>query len=167
MKTTDFKGGCARFIRRAAEREAKTFNFKGLGALVWVFTFAAVFLIVSWRVMPVYQTAARIEREEELIFILKSYKRAIIKYKKVYGSGPFSLHELVKSQPNPRFIRQLYDDPFCSEEIKIANNANGLIAVKNQANEIIAVKSKSAAEGVNGIRYDKWRLDSMLKLCFE
>jgi hypothetical protein len=167
MKTTDFTGGRARFIRPAKARAAEALNYKGLGALVWVLTFAAVFLVVSWRVMPVYQTAARIEREDELVFILKSYKRAIVKYKKVYGAGPFSLHELVKSQPNPRFIRQLYDDPFCSEEIKIINNANGLLSVKNQVNEIVGVKSKSTAEGVNGVRYDKWHADSALKIRVE
>ena len=167
MKAIDFPGGLARFIRPEAAFAPTKIKSKGLGALVWVFTFAAVFLLISWRVMPVYQTSARLAREEELVFVLKGYKRAIIKYKKVYGAGPYSLHELVKSQPNPRFIRQLYDDPFCSEETKIKNNANGLLTIKNQVNEIVNVKSKSTAKGVNGVRYDKWYADSALKFRIE
>ncbi len=169
MKATDSAGRQARFVTaaNAFSGSLAADKRKGLGALVWVFTFTAVFLVISWRIMPVYKTSARLAREEELVFILKSYKRAIIKYKKIYGAGPYSLQELVKSQPNPRFIRQLYDDPFCSEEIKIINNANGLMTIKNQVNEIVGVKSKSTARGVNGERYDKWYADSALKFRIE
>ncbi len=142
-------------------------NANGLGALVWIFTFAAAFMLISWRVMPVYSTAAKLEREEELVFILKSYKRAIMKYKTVYGSGPYKLSELVKSQPNPRFIRRLYDDPFYTGEVKIYGNANGLTPVTNPAGEIVSVISASGAISAAGIKYSKWYIDSGLKLCVE
>lgn len=140
---------------------------KGLGALIWIFTFAAAFLLVSWRVMPIYGTAARLAREEELVFVLKSYKRAIMKYKKVYGAGPYKLSDLVKSQPNPRFIRQLYDDPFCTEEIKTANLSNGLVTVTAANNEIVNVKSASTEKSAGGVEYRKWYADSSLRHCIE
>ncbi|HOD40736.1 MAG TPA: hypothetical protein PKW98_10375 [Candidatus Wallbacteria bacterium] len=124
-------------------------------------------MLISWRVMPVYSTAAKLEREEELVFILKSYKRAIMKYKTVYGSGPYKLSELVKAQPNPRFIRRLYDDPFYTGEVKISSNANGFMPVTNPAGEIIAVISASGAISAAGIKYSKWYVDSGLKLCVE
>lgn len=152
------------FIKHTA---CRLVNERGLGALVWVLTFAAAFMFISWRVMPVYSTAAKMEREADLIFILKSYKRAIIKYKTVYGSGPHKLSELVKPQPNPRFIRQLYDDPFYSGEVKIFSNANGLAPVTNLEGEIVNVVSASDARSAGGIKYSKWYVDSGLKLCVE
>lgn len=117
--------------------------------------------------MPIYGTAARLAREQELVFVLKSYKRAIMKYQKVYGAGPYKLSDLVKSQPNPRFIRQLYDDPFCTEEIKTANRANGLVAMTAANNQIVNVKSASAEKSAGGVEYRKWYADSALRLCVE
>ncbi|HBC76551.1 MAG: hypothetical protein A2008_05230 [Candidatus Wallbacteria bacterium GWC2_49_35] len=140
---------------------------KALGALIWIFTFSAAFLLVSWRVMPIYGTAARLAREQELVFVLKSYKRAIMKYKKVYGAGPYKLADLIKSQPNPRFIRQLYDDPFCTEEIKIKNHSNGLVTVTAANNEIVNVKTSSGEKSAGGVEYRKWYADSALRLCVE
>lgn len=152
-----------RITETAAGRARTADKAKGLGALVWIFTFTAAFLLISWRVMPLYGTAARLEREEELVFVLKSYKRAILKYKRVYGAGPSSLADLVKSQPNPRFIRALYDDPFHTGEIKVRNSGAGLTLVRAGANEIVNVKSSSFEKSAGGVEYSRWYVDGALK----
>ncbi len=153
------------FIKNRAAHAIK--KDKKAGAIIWAMTFVTAFIIGSWLAMPLYSTAARIEREEQLAFILKSYKRAIIKYNRIYGSGPHAVEELIKKPPAPRFIRQLYDDPFCTREIKIINSANGLIAVKNQIGEIVNVKSISTEKSASGIEYNRWYADSKLKICLE
>lgn len=140
---------------------------RGAGVLAWIMATIAVFVILSAAVFPRYGTFARQEREEELKFVLKSYKKAIMKHKRCYGTGPRSLSDLVKRQPNPRFIRALYDDPFFTGEVAVRNRARGIVTVADPSGEIVNVKSGSDEKSVSGVAYSRWFYNSDLVLNIE
>jgi len=140
---------------------------RGFGASVWLLSIIVIFAIISSRAMPLYSSAVKLEREEELKFILKSYKRAVVKYARIYGSGPRDLSELIKTQPNPRFLRALYDDPFYTGEIRVRNKSLGFAAVRNSIGEIVNVKSLSRENSVAGAPYCTWFYDLALKFNIE
>jgi len=135
---------------------------RGAAILSWVFAAAVIFVILSTAVFPRYGTIARESREDELKFVLKSYKKAIMKYKRTYGTGPRALAELVKQQPNPRFIRALYDDPFFTKEVEVRNRANGIVTIADPSGEIVNVKSGSDEKSISGVAYCRWFYNSSL-----
>lgn len=147
------------------------FNKKGLGNLIWILIFLMTFVLAIQQVLPFYQTVIKLEREKELVFVLTSYKKAILKFKSIYGHFPYKLNDLLKYSPNPKIIRELYNDPNYEFEIDSENKYKkegfGLKIIKNSNNEIIDIRSNSNKKGINGIPYYKWYIDDNLKLMFD
>ena len=100
-------------MRRAQQRHARGFAYLWTLALV---AFMGVGLAVGG---DLYATAARRDKERELIFIGHEFRNAIGRYYDVNGANgqhqyPLTLEELLKDPrfPNPkRHLRRLYTDP--------------------------------------------------------
>lgn len=73
----------------------------------------AVMMIAMTAALPAWQTAARREKEAELIFRGKQYSRAIGGFQKKYGGAyPPTVDVLV----NERFLRKKYKDPVTNDD---------------------------------------------------
>jgi type II secretory pathway pseudopilin PulG len=71
----------------------------------------SVMAVVMSVALPVWQTAARREREAELLFRGEQYARAIALYQRSRGGFPPNLDVLV----NERFLRKKYRDPMAAD----------------------------------------------------
>jgi hypothetical protein len=83
----------------------------------------------------VWETAAKREKETELLFVGNQYRRAIaLFYEKTPGGVkryPRALEELLKDPRQPgteRYLRQLYPDPLGSKEWGIVKAPDGGVA---------------------------------------
>ena len=75
----------------------------------------AVMMIAMTAALPAWQTAARREKEAELIFRGKQYSRAIGGFQKKYGGAyPPTVDVLV----NEKFLRKKYKDPITNSEFR-------------------------------------------------
>jgi type II secretory pathway pseudopilin PulG len=81
----------------------------------------AVFLTVA---LPAWSTAARREKEEELVFRGQQYARAIVLFQRKYANTfPPNVDLLV----NDRYLRKKYKDPITNADFRVvyANQQNG------------------------------------------
>lgn len=105
------------------------------------FTYLTVLFIVAILmtglalVGEVWETAAKREKETELLFVGNQYRRAIaLFYEKTPGGVkryPRALEELLKDPRQPgteRYLRQLYPDPLGSKEWGIVKAPDGGVA---------------------------------------
>jgi type II secretory pathway pseudopilin PulG len=88
-------------------REEQGYNLVILAVAVTVLS------IMLAAALPVWSTAAKREREEELIFRGLQYAEAIRLFQQRFGRLPVRLEELVEVEP--RSIRQLWEDPMTGE----------------------------------------------------
>ena len=79
-----------------------------MAALLVGMSVMAVMISVA---LPVWQTAARREREAELVFRGEQYARAVSLYQRARGGFPPSVDVLV----NERFLRKKYTDPMAAD----------------------------------------------------
>jgi len=86
-----------------------------LTALIF-FATAASILIAA--IVPAYQTQAKREVEQELIFRGGEYTRAIQKYQRRFGVYPTSIDQLVSTN-NLRFLRRVYKDPLTGKDFRL------------------------------------------------
>jgi type II secretory pathway pseudopilin PulG len=105
------------------------------------FTYLTVLFIVAILMTglalagEVWETAARREKETELLFVGNQYRHAIaLYYERTPGgvkSYPRSLEDLLKDPRQPstqRYLRQLYPDPFGGKEWGIVKAPDGGVA---------------------------------------
>ena len=94
--------------RRPARRQGEAgYNLVILAVAI---TVLSIFLAAA---LPVWSTAAKREREEELIFRGLQYAEAIRVFQQRFGRLPVRLDELAEVEP--RCIRQLWEDPMTGE----------------------------------------------------
>jgi hypothetical protein len=86
-----------------------------LPALIFFMTAASIFIAAA---VPVYQTQAKREAEEELIFRGGEYTRAIQKYQRKFGVYPTSIDQLVSTN-GLRFLRKAYKDPMTGKDFRV------------------------------------------------
>jgi len=105
------------------------------------FTYLAVLFIVAILTTglalagEVWETAAKREKEAELLFIGNEYRKAIGRYYEATPGGvkryPPALEDLLKDPRQPstqRYLRKLYADPFGGKEWGVLRAADGGIA---------------------------------------
>jgi type II secretory pathway pseudopilin PulG len=84
-----------------------------MAALLVAMSVMAVMMTVA---LPVYTTAARREKEAELIFRGEQYARAINMFQRKYGNAiPPNLDVLL----NEKFLRKKYKDPITGEDFQL------------------------------------------------
>src|SRR5579884_1452904 len=85
-------------------------------ALLIVFVFAAVILIMLYRELPIATFEAQRQREQLLVDRGHEYTRAVqLFYRKFRGQYPNSLDQL-ESTNNMRFLRRRYKDPMTGKD---------------------------------------------------
>src|SRR6266516_7620171 len=107
-----------------------------LAALIVFLTAASILMAAA---VPAYQTQAKREREEELIFRGEEYMRAIQKYQRKFGIYPPSVDALVETN-GLRFVRRPYKDPITGKDFRLISinpdgSINGSIAT-GQGNNV-------------------------------
>lgn len=105
-------------------RRARTRLSRG-NLLVGLLIMIAVSSIMLARAVPSWQTVAKRDREEELIFRGEAYGEAIRFFQKKNGRLPVSLEELHKKPAN--CIRKLYKDPMTKDDEGKWGGAWGII----------------------------------------
>lgn len=84
----------------------------------------AVMALVMSAAAPVWQTAARREREAELVFRGEQYARAIQLFQRKYANAsPANIDALV----NEKFLRRKYLDPITNGEFKLLDAAEAAL----------------------------------------
>lgn len=90
-----------------------------MAGLLVAISIMAVFLSMA---LPVWNTAARREREAELVFRGEQYARAIALFQRKYANTlPPDLEILV----NERFLRKKYTDPITKGEFQLLSGSSG------------------------------------------
>ncbi len=88
----------------------------------------AVMMVAMTAALPVMSTAARREKEAELIFRGKQYSRAIGAYQRRYGgASPPNIDELVTQ----RFLRKKFKDPITDEDFVLVTPESELPTTSN------------------------------------
>jgi type II secretory pathway pseudopilin PulG len=99
----------------------------------------AVMALVMSAAMPMWQTAAKREREAELVFRGEQYARAIQLFQRKYANAlPASVDTLV----NEKFLRRKYRDPITNGEFRLLDAA--------QAAELTASADGRGGDGRGG-----------------
>ena len=76
----------------------------------------SVMAVLMGALVPVWSTAARREREEELVFRGEQYARAIMLFQRKYANArPPSVDVLLSE----RFLRKKYKDPITNEDFEL------------------------------------------------
>ena len=101
----------------------------------------SVMAVVMTMAMPVWSTAAKRAREDELVFRGEQYARAIGLYQRKYANAlPPSIDVLL----NERFLRRKYLDPITGGEFQALTGAAG------QATPGVGGAGRSGAPGIGG-----------------
>jgi type II secretory pathway pseudopilin PulG len=83
----------------------------------------AVMMIAMTAALPAWQTAARREKEAELIFRGKQYARALTMFQRKYANAyPQNLDVLI----NERFLRKKYKDPITNDDFVFVGPGSAL-----------------------------------------
>lgn len=103
-----------------------------------------------------HRTIARREKEAELKFRLRSYKAAILEFRRQRLRFPTRLDELLTDPPNPRFLRQLYPDP-------VATDGRWTEVRGQDGVSITGVRCSSEAFSMSGDPLKAWDYDDRLQ----
>lgn len=111
---------------------------------------------------PVVSTIVKRQRERELQFCLKEFKKAIEKFKWINGRYPHRLDELLVFNDDVRFIRRIYNDPITGVSTwrSVFQNRTG-----TKEKEITNVRSLSDELSITGVPYNAWYFNNKLELC--
>lgn len=112
--------------------------------------------ISATRIGPLVSTQIKREKEQQLLFILREYNRAIARFQRFNRRFPTNLDELVKS-PHPRYLRRIYSDP-------MTGKAEWDLDMDSRGTGIKEIRSKSKDKSMTGVEYWRWRLDEKLNL---
>lgn len=105
-----------------------------------------------------WSTTVRRDREEELRFRLRAYKRAIDRYRLFHKRPPRRLSQLAeKGRGTLPFIRRLYGDP-------TLEGAGFLPVIDREARGIVNVRSGNGELTLNGTPYSSWRCDAAYRI---
>jgi len=84
-----------------------------LAALLVILTIISV--IVAYSVPTMWSTVLRRERDEQTVFAMRQYARAIVAFQLKRGALPVSLEQL-KEQNNPRVLRKVFPCPLTGKD---------------------------------------------------
>jgi type II secretory pathway pseudopilin PulG len=99
-----------------AEVPCRLRNDKRGYAMVALLVAMSVMAVVMTVALPVWTTAARREKEAELVFRGEQYARAIAMFQRKYGNAiPPSIDVLL----NEKFLRKKYKDPITGEDFQL------------------------------------------------
>ena len=138
------------------------------------FTYLTVLFIVAILMTglalagEVWETAAKREKEAELLFVGNQYRGAIARYYQSSPGGvkryPSTLADLLKDPRQPstrRYLRKLYPDPFGSTEWGVVKAPDGGIAGVYSSSQAIPLKSgnfrQRDASFEEARRYSDWK----------
>lgn len=108
---------------RSGERRATPLRADEGFVMAAMLVAIAVMLIAMTAALPVMSTAARREREAELIFRGKQYARAIGAFQRKYGgTSPTTIDLLVTE----RFLRKKFKDPITNEDFVLVTPDSAL-----------------------------------------
>ncbi len=117
--------------------------------------------IATAALTPMWSTTVRREKEEELLFRLGEFRRAIAGYRQDHGRYPRKLEDLLEDKTQfqvRRYLRRIYPDPMTGEadwKLEFLVDKSGVVA------GIQDLHSRSEAEGFRNIpdkviRYSDW-----------
>jgi len=117
--------------------------------------------IATAALTPLWSTTVQREEEEELLFRLGEFRRAIAGYRQDHGRYPRKLEDLLEDKTQfqvRRYLRRIYPDPMTGEadwKLEFLVDKSGVIA------GIRDLHSRSEAEGFRkipdkGNRYSDW-----------
>lgn len=163
--------------RRPPDGGAKaSFGF----SLVEMLTVLAILAILAAAAMPMAQTVARHQKEQELRDDLRQLRDAIDNYKRATDTGrvvkkvgesgyPKKLDDLVEGVEDTRdpnkakiyFLRRIPTDPMAPAGVEGANSWSKRSYASppndpSEGDDVYDVYSKSSDTGLNGIPYKKW-----------
>lgn len=129
-------------------------TFQKGSILIILLIMVATIQIALYKARPLMSTKIKREKEIQLKFILKEFKKGILRYKRFNNRFPSKIEDLVKS-PHPRYIRQLYTDPFTGKnEWDIVHDKSGIF--------IVDLMSKSSEKSLSGIEYKRFAFNDEL-----
>jgi len=112
---------------RSGERQSRRCADEGM-VMAALLVAMAVMLIAMTAALPVMTTAARRERETELIFRGKQYARAIGAYQRKFGgASPPTVDALVTEH----LLRKKWKDPITNEDFVLVTPESGLPTTSN------------------------------------
>lgn len=131
-------------------------RFRQAGSILIILVLMVVVVqIVAWKARPMMTTTIKRARERELKFVLREFKRGLLRFKKFNNRYPLKVEDLVSS-PHPRYVRQLYADPMTGKkEWGIEYDKTGI--------QIVNVKSLSKEKSMAGVEYSRWFYDDNLE----
>ena len=117
--------------------------------------------IATAALSPMWSTMVRREKEEELLFRLGEYRRAIARYRQDHGRYPARLDDLLEDRTQlqvRRYLRRLYPDPMTG---KADWKLETLVDKTGTVTGIRDLHSQSDAEGFKnifgkGYQYSEW-----------
>jgi type II secretory pathway pseudopilin PulG len=138
-------------------------------ALVIVMIGATVIAILASAAVPMLSTHGKLRRQEELLFFLYSYKRALELYKKDPANNnayPQNVAALVHSgdATRRRYLRRVYKDPMTDKD-PIGEPA-AFFLDRDAAGGIQNIRTTSQESLFETTPYARWYLDEKLELRF-
>lgn len=117
--------------------------------------------IATAALTPMWSTTVQRDKEEELLFRLGEFRRAIASYRQDHGRYPAKLKDLLEDRTQlqlRRYLRRIYPDPMTGEadwKLEFLVDKSGVIA------GIRDLHSRSQKEGFRNIpdkgnRYSDW-----------
>jgi type II secretory pathway pseudopilin PulG len=111
--------------------------------------------IATAAIGPVWHTEVRRDKEEELLFRLGEYRRAIAQYRAARGRPPRELKDLLEDRGQlqiRRYLRKLYKDPITGKDDwkldLIADRTGSVLGIAD-------IHSSSDKEGLRSIKGKK------------
>ncbi|HUF16708.1 MAG TPA: prepilin-type N-terminal cleavage/methylation domain-containing protein [Thermoanaerobaculia bacterium] len=99
-------------FRSPSEKNRRSQRGFTLASLLVILTVMSV--ILAFSVPRMWSDVMRREREQQTVWAMKQYARAIAEYQKKRGALPTKLEQL-EEQTSPRVLRSLYPNPFSGE----------------------------------------------------
>ena len=137
--------------------------FRGQAGVTYIGLLLVIVLmgIATAALTPIWSTTVRREKEEELLFRLGEFRRAIAGYRQDHGRYPDKLKDLLEDKTQlqvRRYLRRIYPDPMTGKNdwrLEFLEDKTGTIA------GIQDLHSRSEAEGFRNIlgkgkRYSDW-----------
>jgi type II secretory pathway pseudopilin PulG len=117
--------------------------------------------IATAALTPMWSTMVQREKEEELLFRLRQFRRAIAQYRQDHGRYPARLEDLLEDKTQlqvRRYLRRIYTDPMTGKadwKLELLVDKTGTVS------GIQDLHSRSEVEGFRNIlqkgrRYSDW-----------
>lgn len=145
-------------------------NPRGFTFLAVMFSMVLIGTVIGAAAQK-WETVARREKEEELLFRGLAIKRAIDLFYRTSRAGfaqyPRSLEELIKDPGSPairRYLRKIYPDPMTEGEWVLIKDANGRVKGVRSGSDEAPLKTANFPEELKAFegktKYSEWIFES-------